>query len=51
MQQSRVIEPIKHPPLRFHKPQRSWKRKLNKKVTQYRIKTILPPPDLVTVGW
>lgn len=39
MQTSQTVFPIIHPK-RFNKPPKSWKRKLGKKVTQYRIVTI-----------
>lgn len=50
-QQSQTIVPIKHPPIRFNHEPKSWKRKFNKKVTQYRIKVVLPPENLATIGW
>lgn len=40
MQASYELVHIKHPKRRFRRPAKSWKRKLGKKVTQYRIVTI-----------
>lgn len=51
MQQSRNIERIKHPPIRFNHEPKSWKRKFKKKVTQYRIVKVAPPENLATIGW
>lgn len=39
MQSNQQLMPIIHPK-RFNKPPKSWKRKLGKKVTQYRIVTM-----------
>lgn len=51
MQRNPEIMPIKHPPVRFGREPKNWKRKLGKKVTQYRIKVVLPPENLATIGW